>query len=220
MIRKFVPLIAVILSCCATTVPPDAGPKAEETLLDLLKHDAALAPCPSDRFLTLSGEITEESADATARAIRGCEGHEILIEFNSLGGSVFAAMEIQRAIERHDRPVSCIADGPVMSAAFVTFQSCAHRYVTDRAILMAHEASLGARGQSQEFSNAADALRVVNWTMAEHCARRMGISHEEFAARVANGQEWHFSQADALRFHAADDPADSIAAALALLKGG
>lgn len=224
----------ILLSCllsCATASPrgalvtassggalvelPGAKPPAqgrEKTLLEVLfGAEQEPAVCPADGLLKLIEGIDDDSADKLIRTLEACKGRRVVIEIDSPGGSVFAAIRLQKAIERHDKAVMCVVDGLAASAAFVTLQACTSRYATARSMLMAHTASLGTKGQEHDLRNGAEALRVVNWGMIEFCARRMGMAHEAFESHVANGAEWYLSQADGLTFKALDGPAKDVA---------
>lgn len=210
-------LSLAVLNCAAVPLAEapvvwrDPSPAAKnKNLLEYLLGEPPAKPCPADGLLKLDDTITDEMSDGLARELAACRGRAVVIEFDSPGGSVFAAIRLQKAIERHDKAVFCVVDGLAASAAFMTLQSCTSRHATDRSVLMAHEASLKAAGQEQEMRNSAAALRAVNWGMAERCAKRMGISHAEFESHVSNGQEWYLSQADGLRHHALDGPAESV----------
>lgn len=215
-------LVTLLLCCCCATVSTDARPlePRNEALESLMSSLQSAGECPADGHLMLDTVITAMSSAVLIEQIHACKGKRIVIEVDSPGGSVYAAWQIQKAIERHDQPVACVVDGFAASAAFVTLQSCTTRYATDRAVLMAHAASSGAEGQAEDLQNGAEVLRVINWGMIERCSKRMGMSHAEFESRVSGGLEWWFSQADALKFHAIDAPADSVAAVVLLAKEG
>jgi ATP-dependent protease ClpP protease subunit len=212
-------LLLTLFVGCATTHTPtqsvrlparDSAPKAI-TLGELLGIESKPAStCPASGLLKL-GEIDGDSAERLTGELTACVGRPVVIEIDSPGGGIFAAQDIQKAIERHDKPVFCVVDGMAASAAFVTLQACTSRYATSRSLLMAHEGSVSTKGQSQELTNGAELLRVLNWGMAAFCARRMGIAVEAFQAHVSGGQEWWLSQADAMREHAIDGPALNVA---------
>lgn len=225
MFRLTITALLLLVSSCSSVLPKvshrswvlggELTSEAEAkrpSLLEFLTGPPPAAVCPENGLLKLDDTIDEDSAGQLVRELEACKGRSVTLEINSPGGSVFAAMELQKAIERHDKPTFCVVDGLAASAAFVTLQSCTYRYATARSMLMAHEASMSVKGQSQELVNGTEALRVINWGMAETCSRRMGITHDEFEAHVVDGREWYFSQADALREHAIDAPADSVAA--------
>lgn len=209
MIRFQIVALLLALTACSPTVPARA-PDVLAQASFLFNLEPEPLACPADGHLMLTGVIDPESSDAFVRQLEACRGRRVAVEINSPGGSVFASMAIQKAIEHHDRPVMCVVDGLAASAAFVTLQSCTSRYMTDRSLLMAHHAAITGEGQANVMKNLAEALRAINWGMVEHCAKRMGMRHDDFEERVADGREWYFSQADAEMFHAIDGPAESV----------
>lgn len=210
--------LAVILSSCATTGMPmtltDAEysrPAKNQNLLKFLFGEPPPAACPENLTIPLLGPIDSDSADVFVRTLEACKGKRVVVEINSPGGSLFAAMEMQKAIERHSAAVFCVVDGMAASAAFVTLQSCTSRYATARSLLMAHHASLTCQGQEQEMKNCGEALRAIDEGLSAHCAKRMEMSREDFESHVSNGREWYMSLFDGLKFKALDGEAASVA---------
>lgn len=208
-------LLALLVGCSTTHTgaPRQTGATRSPTavtLEELIALGASVEGCPAGALLKLEGGINDLSASKLVSELEACKGRAVVIAIDSGGGEIFAAQTMQKAIEAHDRPVLCVVDGLAASAAFVTLQACTSRYMTERSILMAHEGSVSTGGQSTELTNGAELLRVLNWGMAAFCARRMGTTVEAFQSHVSGGQEWWFSQADALREHAIDGPALSV----------
>lgn len=209
-------IFALLCSDCASTsaaVYPKVASVSEPTAVTLAELLGLTSPtpstCPANGLLHL-GEIDTETAAKLVAELKACAGRPVVIEFDSPGGGIFAAQDMQKAIERHDKPVLCVVDGMAASAAFVTLQACTTRYATTRSILMAHEGSMGVKGQTVELENSAELLRVLNWGMAAYVAHRIGCTVEEFQARIANGREWYLTQADAIREHVIDGPAIDV----------
>lgn len=176
------------------------------------------APAECVDLIKLDGPIDALSAMLFVVEMGACHGKPVVVEINSPGGSVFAALEMQKAIERHGAPVVCVVDGMAASAAFVTLQSCHIRAMTSRSVLMAHHASLsGVGGQSHELDNAAEILRKLDAAIVRFCAKRMGMSTVEFESHVAGGKEWWFSTEDALVHRAVDFEMD-VQEALELIR--
>lgn len=210
--------LAVLLSSCATTGAPVgisdldyAKPVRQQSLRSLLFGEPPPASCPENRTIPMLGPIDDESADVFVRTLGACKGKRVVVEINSPGGSLFAAMEMQKAIERHDSAVFCVVDGMAASAAFVTLQSCTSRYATARSLLMAHHASLTCQGQEQEMKNCGEALRAIDEGLSAHCAKRMEMSRGDFESHVSGGREWYMSLFDGLKFKALDGEAESVA---------
>lgn len=211
-------LAVVLISSCATTSSPMAiserdyaKPVRQQSLRDLLFGAPPPAVCPKNVTIQLFGPIDSDSAGDFVRTMEACKGKRVVVEIDSPGGSVFAAQDIQKAIERHDSAVMCVVDGLAASAAFVTLQSCTSRYATSRSLLMAHHASLTCQGQEQEMKNCGEALRAIDEGMTAHCARRMEMSREDFESHVSHGREWYMSVFDALKYKAVDGEAVNVA---------
>lgn len=203
---RFPILFVFISSCVAATHPVSKTP----SLVEALFGETPPMSCPENGLLKLEGVIDESSSVAFIAQLHLCQGRRVVVEINSPGGSVFAALEIQKVIERHGKPVTCVVDGLAASAAFVTLQSCTTRYATDRSILMAHHASTTVQGQEQDMKNGLARLRAVDLAMAARCAHRMGLTSAEFESHVSDGREWWLSQEDALATHALDGAAVSV----------
>lgn len=208
MLRKLAPLLLLLASCATATAPlSNTG-----SLVEAVTGETENA-CPE--WLKLEGEIDNDAAQALAAGFKACEGQAVVLEINSPGGNIFAALEIQKAIERHDKPVVCLVDGMAASAAFVTLQSCDIRMMTDRSILMAHQAAIPrAGGQQDALANATAALRAIDRAIALHCAKRMGLTVEAFEAHVSGGREWWMALEEAEAAHAVDFEAASLTEAL------
>ena len=163
----------------------------------------AMAPGECVDLIHLEGSI--DDASQFKADLEACHGRPVVVEINSPGGSVFDALEMQKAIERHGAPVICVVDGMAASAAFVTLQSCTTRAMTNRSILMAHHASLGGvSGQSQDMENARAVLVAIDKALVAFCAKRMGMPLADFEARVSGGKEWWMAFDDALSSRAID----------------
>ncbi len=199
MVKTFLALSFLAVSCAAVPKPiPEI-----ESCSDLIR---------------LVDVIDGDSAGLFIAELGACAGRPVVVEINSPGGSVYAALEIQKAIERHGAPVVCVVDGMAASAAFVTLQSCHIRAMSPRSVLMAHHASLsGVSGQSQEMQNAADLLRAIDEAMIRHCAKRMGMGLPEFEAHVSGGREWWLAL-DASKVYNAIDLEMEVGEALELIR--
>lgn len=169
--------------------------------------------------IPLTSAIDRDSAELFIAQLEACKGTPVVVEINSPGGSVFAALEIQKAIERHGAPVLCAVDGMAASAAFVTLQSCHVRAMTPRSVLMAHHASLGrVEGQREAMENGAAMLKAIDEAMVQHCARRMGLPASFLEARISGGKEWWFTLEEAKLYKAVDFDVADIHEAIMLVE--
>lgn len=202
-----------LVSCSCAHNPTDTA----TNLVDLIEEQITAAPVCTG-LVKLTGQIGDPSD--LQDALEACKDRAVVLEINSPGGSIFGAIEMQKAIERHPYPVICVVDGMAASAAFVTLQSCDMRLMTPRSILMAHHASLsGAGGKSEDLENAANALRAVDRAMTLFICKRMGLTVEEFESHVSGNREWWLAADEAKTVNAIDFQIDSIADAMALANG-
>ena len=162
----------------------------------------ALAPA-SNHHLHLDDEISDKTVAPLVAALDGARGR-VVIEIDSPGGEVEAGWQLVRAIERSAAHVVCVVDGEADSMAFVVLQACDERVITERSLLMAHEAAAGVRGQPDDIQNGLNHLRRINEQLVRFCARRMGMRWQRLSAMIAHGRELWLGPEEALRLHAVD----------------
>lgn len=210
-------VVAVLLAaCCAHPAHAEAKPPPAPDLSQLLMSLGPPAPAVGKActgVVSLRVGIDEEASNQFVADLAECTGKVTVVEIDSGGGELGAALEIMKAIERHPRPVICVVDGMAASAAFDILQSCDVRTMTPRSKLMQHTASTGVRGNSTEIQNTLDRLRVTDKGRALHCSKRMGMPLEEYEKQVADGREWWLDLGEALKVHAVDDTMSSVAEA-------
>lgn len=162
---------------------------------------------PKYRFSDEVNEQTSKAAVAWLNKANDAGADEILIEFNTPGGSIPDGFELARAIEDSKAPVSCVVDGNGESMGFYLLQSCNTRYMTKRSKLMAHEPSLsgGMSGQPNRWQAIADMMKAENENMIEHCSHRLKISREQYVAKTEGGRMWFLLWQEALKVGAIDE---------------
>lgn len=164
------------------------------------------------------GEVNEENLTAVAEKMveRIQAGdRQLVLRLNSPGGSVFDGLSFIQWVEGVKQStkvrVTCVVDVMAASMAFVILQSpvCDERLMTRRSILLAHEASTSVSGKPADLESALEMLRAISRALGAVCANRMGMSVDEFMARIAN-VDWSMDADAALKAHAVDglvDPA-------------
>lgn len=144
----------------------------------------------------------------------------LVIDINTPGGSVMAGQRIGKAIEESRVPVYCISDGMAASMGFYIMQSCEHRLMTKRTMLMAHGPSMMTQGNVDNLKNDAKMLQVMAAAMAEHECSRMKISTKECMANFEGSKEWWMGWEEALKVGAIDGIATSVKDVVELLRQG
>src|SRR5258706_7395681 len=105
-------LSCLALSSCAGETQP--LPAAPSLLVALTTDDSELAAQECPDVIGIYGTISDPTEFVAL--MHACADRAVVIEINSPGGSVFAALEMQKAIERHSYPVVCVVDGLAASA--------------------------------------------------------------------------------------------------------
>lgn len=143
--------------------------------------------------------------DDVRKAINDLEpGEELLLEVNSIGGSVFGGNEIYALLEGCTNPTRAVIQSMAASAASYMIMPCDRIEIHLPAQLMIHRASTHAWGNSEDLQQAQQMLDVTDASILDTYCRRCGdrVSREELASMMEN--ETYIGSADALRFGLVD----------------
>jgi ATP-dependent Clp protease protease subunit len=143
--------------------------------------------------------------DDVRNAIDNLEpGEELLLEVNSIGGSVFGGNEIYALLEGCPNPTRAVIQSMAASAASYMIMPCNRIEIHLPAQLMIHRASTYAWGNSEDLQQAQQMLDVTDEAILNTYCRRCGdrISREELAAMMEN--ETYIGSYDALRYGLVD----------------
>lgn len=140
------------------------------------------------RFVSFSGEFTEESArkfreelEATEDAALSAKQPMIPIVIDSYGGSVYGLFSMIDAIKACSLPVATIVESKAMSAGAVLFSCGAegHRYIAPNATVMIHSAAGHSGGKVHEAKADVRELDRLNEKlfkiMAKNCGQPEGF---------------------------------------------
>ena len=143
--------------------------------------------------------------DDVRNAINNLEpGEELLLEVNSIGGSVFGGNEIYALLEGCPNPTRAVIQSMAASAASYMIMPCNRIEIHLPAQLMIHRASTYAWGNSEDLQQAQQMLDVTDEAILNTYCRRCGdrVSRDELAAMMEN--ETYIGAADALRYGLVD----------------
>ena len=143
--------------------------------------------------------------DDVRNAINNLEpGEELLLEVNSIGGSVFGGNEIYALLEGCPNPTRAVIQSMAASAASYMIMPCNRIEIHLPAQLMIHRASTYAWGNSEDLQQAQQMLDVTDDAILNTYCRRCGdrVSREELASMMEN--ETYIGAADALRYGLVD----------------
>ena len=140
---------------------------------------------PEDRFLYLTGEITDEQAqEIVSRLLRHWD-REFLLVINSDGGSSFNALCLVNLMRAHGR-IDTLCVGVALSGAADCLAAGRKRHIVPGAIAMLHQVSweLGREFAANLVKNA-QFLERLNTAMAEQLSAFTGRSREQLHRDMA-----------------------------------
>jgi ATP-dependent protease ClpP protease subunit len=124
------------------------------------------------------------------------DGVPIDLRLNSPGGSVFDAVAIYNALQRHEGAITVWIDGIAASAASYIAMAGDEIVMPENAFLMIHDPSGLVMGTAAEMREMAGTLDKIAGGMVRGYAARSGRTEEEIAALMA-AETW-FDARDAL----------------------
>lgn len=130
------------------------------------------------------------------------------VRLNSPGGSVFDAVAIHNALQRHEGQVTVWIDGIAASAASYIAMAGDEIVMPDNAFLMIHDPSGLVMGTAGDMRSMAEALDKVKSSLVAGYAAKSGRSTEEVAAIMA-AETW-FDATEALAQGFADRVVDPV----------
>ncbi len=122
------------------------------------------------------------------------DGVPIDLRLNSPGGSVFDAVAIYNALQRHEGEITVWIDGIAASAASYVAMAGDEIVMPENAFLMIHNPSGVVMGTSAEMREMAATMDKIAGSMIRGYAARSGRSEEEIAALMA-AETWFDAEA-------------------------
>ena len=121
-------------------------------------------------------------------------GVPIDLRLNSPGGSVFDAVAIYNALQRHDGTITVWIDGVAASAASSVAMAGDEIVMPANAFLMIHDPSGLVMGTAADMREMADTMDKIAGGMVRGYAARSGRTEEEIAALMA-AETWFDAEA-------------------------
>lgn len=173
------------------------------------------------RTLRLEGPIDEESFwgdEITPQMFRdelnAGEG-DVTVWINSPGGNVFAAAEIYTMLKDYKGSITVKIDAIAASAASVVAMAGDTVQMSPVAMLMIHDPSTVAMGNTKDMEKAIEVLNEVKESIINAYASKSGLSHARIANLMSN-ETWMNAKkavelgfADEILFSKKDDEPDS-----------
>ena len=143
----------------------------------------------TDRRIDLNGPIVTGTADYVCDRIDYYNNLDakkpiFLVIDNSPGGSVMQGYRIVKSIETSDAPIHVVVKSFAASMAATIATLAKHSYALPNAIILHHQMSSGASGNMTDIEQEVQTMREWERRLAEPIARKMGITLDEFKARM------------------------------------
>lgn len=135
-------------------------------------------------------------------------GTDLELRLNSPGGSVFDAVAIYNALQRHDGKVTVTIDGIAASAASYIAMAGDEIVMPENAFLMIHDPSGLVMGTAGDMRDMAEALDKIGGSLIKGYAAKSGKSDDEIATLMA-AETW-FDAAEAVEAGFADRIAEPV----------
>lgn len=173
-----------------------------------------------ERTLRLEGPIDEDSVwgdEITPKAFRAEleeDAGDITVWICSPGGNVFAAAEIYTMLREYPGTVTVKIDSIAASAASVVAMAGDRVLMSPTGMLMIHDPSTIAMGNSEDMRKAIDVLNEVKESIINAYMAKTGLSHARIANLMSN-ETWMNAKkavelgfADGILFEDADSDDD------------
>ncbi len=196
------------LNGCATVHAASVDPKLPATAQ--ADGGAPVGMVPMGDFSEAG--ITEAWEKFDARVAAG--DRVVWFRIDSFGGMIYPGLDLMQHVDEWramgGRTV-CVVDTHAMSMGAVFLEgACDERYMTARATLLFHNASVdGAGGNARELEETAGRLRAISRALALVCSNRMGMALDVYLARVEAG-DWMMAADEAVALGAADGLVDPL----------
>ena len=144
------------------------------------------------RVLRLEGPIDDESFwgdEVTPKAFReelNAGTEDITVWINSPGGNVFAAAEIYTMLREYPGNVTVKIDAIAASAASVIAMAGSKVLMSPVAMLMIHDPSTIAMGNTKDMEKAIATLNEVKESIINAYAAKSGLSHNRISKLMEN----------------------------------
>lgn len=140
---------------------------------------------------------------------------EMLIYFNSPGGSVVALSRMARVMKSSGIKFTCVANYAA-SAGFMLFQHCDKRLLLSDGILMSHNWAGGFRDEGPRILTLYNAIQSLVDRLEKVVIEKMNVNAEEYAALI-NNNLW-MPDSLAIKYAAIDGIVDKVTCSDGLLK--
>lgn len=160
----------------------------------------------NDDTVFLYGQVSEENSETLSQKIIDLNSVRktlpILLVIDSPGGVVFPGTKVISAIESSKRPLYTVCYGLCASMAAMIHQYGHKRYMTDRSVLMFHNAAGGANGELNKMISQLTFIDRFVGKMEAYIEKRAQLSHDQYV-KMIDSELW-IDADDSLTRHFSD----------------
>ena len=152
-------------------------------------------------FFSITSQFDRKLLDDFSEKLLGYDKKELIIYFDTPGGSVIALSSMARLMKASDVKFTCVASFAA-SAGFMLFQHCDNRYLLSNGVLMSHNWSGSFSGEAPRILTLYNTINDLVATIEAVAIEKMSVNKKEYAALI-NDNLWMTSRL-ALKYKAID----------------
>jgi ATP-dependent protease ClpP protease subunit len=158
-------------------------------------------------FFPITTEFSRSLAANFTEKILSHQGKELLLYFNSPGGSVIALSNMVRVMKSSNIKFTCIANFAA-SAAFMLFEHCDNRILLSDGVLMSHNWSGGFAGEAPRILTLFNTVQSIVDDLEAVVINKMSLDNEEYK-KLINNNLW-MPRSLALKYNAINSVNNNI----------
>jgi len=159
----------------------------------------------AENVVLFNTQVTDQSVEYAINALQSFGDEKVYLVIDSPGGAVFAGAKLVNHIRYSGQNIVTVCDSVCASMGFHIFEAGKRRIMQDKALLMGHPASGGARGTIDEMLTMLNAIKLYTERMDRYIADRAKIPYEQF--QLMNLRNMWIESVDAVRLGLADEVA-------------
>lgn len=154
-----------------------------------------------DNTVLLRDEVNGDSISKVLGQLMTNPHNELYLFISSPGGSIFDGLHLVTYLQHTTKKITCVTN-MAASMAFIIFEACPRRLVTDDAVLMQHVASYGVKGQAPNNVSMVNFLQRMIKKVDLMQSKRLGMTYDQFKAKTRD--DWWLFGGEAIEAKAAD----------------
>lgn len=139
-------------------------------------------------FFAITTQFDNQLLDNFTEKLLNYEDDELLIYFDTPGGSVIALSRMAVLMKSSDVKFTCVASFAA-SAGFMLFEHCTTRLLLSDGILMSHNWSGGFQGEAPRIMSLFNVIQDIVDTLEDTIVSKLNVDKKEYASLI-NSNLW------------------------------